>query len=91
MGPRMVVGGEFGDAGGLPAQSLAAWSACPKCRANCDGSVVAPILNVNDFVCFMSTYAAGDAAANCDGSTTVPVLNINDFVCFVGAFAAGCP
>jgi len=27
--------------------------------ANCDGSVLAPVLNVNDFVCFTNLYAAG--------------------------------
>jgi hypothetical protein len=60
------------------------------CYANCDGSTVAPVLNVNDFVCFQSEFAAGDSGANCDGSTTVPVLNVNDFICFQMRFAAGC-
>jgi hypothetical protein len=61
------------------------------CYANCDGSTTAPILNVNDFVCFQSLFAAGNTSANCDGSTPPPVLNVNDFVCFQAAFAAGCP
>jgi hypothetical protein len=61
------------------------------CYANCDGSTTAPILNVADFVCFQSLFAAGDSRANCDGSTTPPVLNVGDFVCFQAAFAAGCP
>jgi hypothetical protein len=61
------------------------------CYANCDGSTAAPILNVNDFVCFQSRFAAGDPWANCDGSTLPPVLNVNDFVCFQSRFAAGCP
>jgi hypothetical protein len=61
------------------------------CYANCDGSTAAPVLNVNDFVCFQSHFAAGDSYANCDGSTTVPVLNVNDFICFQQRFAAGCP
>ena len=60
------------------------------CYANCDGSAVAPILNVNDFICFQQAFAAGDPYANCDGSTTPPILNINDFICFQQAFAAGC-
>ena len=61
------------------------------CYANCDGSTTTPVLNVNDFTCFLNRFAAGDAYANCDGSTTVPVLNVNDFTCFLNKFAAGCP
>ncbi len=60
------------------------------CYANCDGSTTPPILNVNDFICFLNTFAAADAYANCDGSTTPPVLNVLDFVCFLNSFAAGC-
>jgi hypothetical protein len=70
--------------------SLSAGTGTP-CYANCDGSTTAPVLTVNDFVCFQSAFAAGDSYANCDGSTTVPVLTVNDFVCFQSAFAAGCP
>jgi hypothetical protein len=62
----------------------------PVCYANCDGSTSVPFLNVNDFVCFQTRFAAGDSYANCDGSTTPPVLNVNDFICFQGSFAAGC-
>lgn len=61
------------------------------CYANCDLSTASPALNVNDFVCFMNLYAAGNAYANCDGSTTPPVLNVNDFICYQTAYAAGCP
>ncbi|MBL9031890.1 MAG: hypothetical protein JNM80_09300 [Phycisphaerae bacterium] len=60
------------------------------CYPNCDLSTVAPILNVNDFVCFNNKFAAGDTYANCDLSTVAPVLNVNDFVCFNNKFAAGC-
>lgn len=60
------------------------------CYANCDGSTVAPALNVNDFQCFLNKFAAGDPFANCDGSTVPPVLNVNDFQCFLNKFAAGC-
>ncbi|MBL9030777.1 MAG: hypothetical protein JNM80_03610 [Phycisphaerae bacterium] len=66
-------------------------AAAPACYANCDGSTAAPVLNVNDFVCFNNLYAAANPAANCDQSTTPPVLNVNDFVCFLNRFAAGCP
>jgi len=48
------------------------------------------VLNVNDFICFQSRFAAGDSYANCDGSTTPPVLNVNDFICFQQKFVAGC-
>jgi hypothetical protein len=61
------------------------------CYANCDNSTTAPILNVNDFICFLNRFAAGAAYANCDNSTTPPILNVNDFVCFLNKFAAGCP
>ncbi|MBL9032745.1 MAG: choice-of-anchor J domain-containing protein [Phycisphaerae bacterium] len=61
------------------------------CYANCDGSTAAPVLNVNDFTCFLNAFAAGESYANCDGSTTPPVLNVNDFVCFQTRYAAGCP
>ena len=61
------------------------------CYPNCDASTAVPILNVNDFVCFLNRFAAGDTYANCDASTAAPVLNVNDFICFTNAFAAGCP
>jgi hypothetical protein len=60
------------------------------CYANCDGSTAPPILNANDFNCFLNAYAAGSAYANCDNSSTPPVLNANDFQCFLNKFAAGC-
>ena len=61
------------------------------CYANCDCSTAPPILNANDFQCFLNKYAAGDPGANCDGSTAAPILNANDFQCFLNAFAVGCP
>jgi DNA-binding beta-propeller fold protein YncE len=61
------------------------------CYPNCDGSTVAPILNVGDFTCFLQRFAAGDSYVNCDGSTVPPVLNVGDFTCFLQRFAAGCP
>ena len=61
------------------------------CTPNCDASTVAPILNVNDFSCFLNAFAAGDPIANCDGSTSEPTLNVSDFVCFLNSYAAGCP
>jgi len=61
------------------------------CYANCDQSTTAPVLNVADFSCFLSKFAAGAPYANCDQSTTPPVLNVADFSCFLSKFAAGCP
>jgi hypothetical protein len=58
------------------------------CYANCDASTTLPLLNVNDFVCFQSRFAAADPYADCNHDT---LLNVNDFVCFQSAFAAGCP
>jgi len=65
--------------------------AIPTCYANCDGSSGAPVLTVDDFVCFQSLFASGNTAANCDGNTVPPILTVNDFVCFQSRFAAGCP
>ena len=62
----------------------------PPCYPNCDGSTVQPILNTNDFICFLNKFSAGDSYANCDGSTVAPVLNTNDFICFLNRFSAGC-
>lgn len=61
------------------------------CYANCDNSTSPPILNANDFQCFLNAYASGSSYANCDQSTSPPILNANDFQCFLNAFAAGCP
>jgi hypothetical protein len=70
------------------------------CYANCDGSTVAPILNVDDFTCFINEFASAQslphaqqvtAYANCDGSTTAPALNVDDFTCFINQYATGCP
>lgn len=60
------------------------------CYANCDGSTIPPILNVNDFVCFNNRFNAGDSYANCDQSTIPPILNVNDYVCFNTKYAVGC-
>jgi hypothetical protein len=67
------------------------------CEANCDASETAPVLNINDFLCFVNEYSkalgASDKAAsyaNFDKSVAAPVLNVNDFVAFMNAFAAGC-
>jgi DNA-binding beta-propeller fold protein YncE len=70
------------------------------CYANCDGSVVEPVLNIDDFACFINQYALAQALpheqqvvhyANCDNSSTAPALNIDDFTCFINAYALACP
>jgi hypothetical protein len=60
------------------------------CYPNCDNSTAAPILNANDFQCFLNSFASGSSYANCDGSTTIPVLSANDFQCFLNRYAGGC-
>ena len=87
---ELIVGGWFTTAGGQPAAHLARWG-CPPCYPNCDSSTLAPILNINDYVCFNAAFAAGGSYANCDGSTAPPTLNVADFICFLNQFAAGCP
>jgi hypothetical protein len=61
------------------------------CYPNCDGSTQVPVLNVQDFTCFLQKYSAGDAYANCDGSVQQPALNVQDFTCFLQKYSAGCP
>jgi hypothetical protein len=61
------------------------------CYANCDGSTTQPVLNANDFQCFLNAFASASPAANCDKSAAAPTLNANDFMCFLNAFATGCP
>jgi hypothetical protein len=86
----LYVGGWFQTAGGISSPNLARWTGCRPCYANCDASTTPPVLNVQDFTCFLNQFAAGSAYANCDASTTPPVLNISDYSCFLNRFAAGC-
>ena len=97
-GGCLTVQGTIGqhDAGASSGGGLTAacgfWAAASAatCYPNCDVSTTPPILNVNDFVCFLNRFASADAYANCDNSTTPPTLNVNDFICFLNRFAAGC-
>ncbi len=89
-GSGLYVGGDLFAAGGSPARGLVRWG-CPTCYANCDHSAVAPILNANDFQCFLNAFAVALPYANCDGSISVPVLTANDFQCFLNRYASGCP
>jgi hypothetical protein len=83
-----LVGGFWAGAGGTS-----------PCYPNCDHSTAPPILNVDDFTCFINNFAAATALphaqqlehySNCDNSTIAPILNVDDFTCFINAFAAGC-
>jgi hypothetical protein len=89
-GPSLFVMGESQMAGGGVSPYLAQWVGCPNCYANCDGSTAEPRLNVEDFICFVSKFAARDPYANCDLSTTEPFLDVEDFMCFVRRFVEGC-
>jgi hypothetical protein len=90
-GPALVFTGRFTSAGAVSAGKIATWVGCTGCYANCDGSLMSPVLNVNDFICFLNRFGSGDPVANCDGSTAPPTLNVADFVCFLNKYAAGCP
>jgi hypothetical protein len=88
------------DAGGINRNAAILLTLGEACYPNCDGSTVPPILNVEDFTCFINEFAAAQALpheqqlghyANCDGSSTPPVLNVEDFTCFINRFAQGCP
>ena len=85
----LIAVGGFLTAGGAASPHFARWTCI--CYANCDASIGAPALNINDFQCFLNRFATGDPYANCDGSTAPPTLNAADFQCFLGSFAAGCP
>ena len=81
--PTYSISGGFVTSAGTPAP--------PACYANCDGSTIAPVLNINDFTCFVNNFAAQSPDANCDQSTIPPTLNVNDFFCFLNRYAVGCP
>ena len=98
-GGGLIVQGTVGqsDAGTLSSPGLSAacgyWSGGgpAPCYANGDLSTSPPILNANDFQCFLNQFAQLTSYANCDQSTAPPILNTNDFQCFLNKFAQGCP
>jgi hypothetical protein len=100
---QIIVGytdGVLGAAGAGARDTIVAEFSWVLCHANCDNSLhPVPILNLEDFTCFINEFARAwslpqhlqvHTYANCDGSTTPPVLNVEDFACFINAFAAGC-
>jgi len=54
------------------------------CIPDCDESGQ---LNIDDFICFQTYFALGDAKADCDGTGG---LDIDDFICFQTFFSLGC-
>lgn len=97
IGVRAMVSGD--DVAHIDAVSIKP-SRAAACIANCDGSVDRPVLNVNDFGCFVNEFSKAltlspklQAAsyANFDRSRAAPVLNANDFMAFLSAYSAGCP
>ena len=89
-GPALYVGGNFSEAGGIPAQNIARWK-CNTCYADCDTQSGPGILDIFDFLCFGNRFAASDPyACDCDTSTGTGICDIFDFLCFGNAFNKGC-
>ncbi len=104
-GPALYAGGEFADAGGLPAANIARWngSAWSAVGDGVDGAV--QTMAVRDTSLYVGGWfaTAGGVSspflakwagcpscyANCDRSTASPTLNVSDFVCFMNSYSAG--
>ncbi|MFG0283488.1 MAG: SBBP repeat-containing protein [Phycisphaerales bacterium JB039] len=88
-GGVLVSGVAYGDFGGRWAGDydcfIARFGPDARCAADCDRSGA---LDLFDFLCFQSLFAAGDPGADCDESGA---LDVFDFLCFQDAFAACCP
>ncbi len=83
----VLVGGFFSTVGTNVVSERYAVFGCPAgpaCYPDCDQS---GSLDIDDFICFQTLYAIGEAAADCDGSGA---LDIDDFICFQTAYAIGC-
>jgi hypothetical protein len=80
----------LGPCGGVTSFAAPVSVGSPLCYPNCDQSTTAPLLNVNDFTCFLNAFASSNPYANCDNSTLAPTLNVLDYFCFLNRFAAGC-
>jgi hypothetical protein len=89
-GESLFVVGDIFSAGGGSVRRIAQYVGCKggQCYADCDNN---RLLNANDFICFLNTYAAKDPYANCDGSSASPVMTAADFQCFLNKYAQGCP
>ena len=88
-GDVMVAGRTWGSMGGLNVGLSDAYLASYAiCYADCDKSGA---LDIFDFLCFQSSFLAGEFyACNCDTTTGAGVCDIFDFLCFQNAFVGGC-
>jgi hypothetical protein len=63
----------------------------PFCYADCDNASTPkggpPVLDIDDFICYMTHFALDDLYANCNNDAE---LDIDDFICFQTAYALGC-
>ena len=88
---ELIVGGEFHDIEGNVSAHWARWG-CVSCYADCDNSTGAGVLDLVDYLCFQSSFVAGDPyACDCDTGTGPGVCDMLDFICFQKAFMSGCP
>lgn len=87
-GPSLFIYGPTVMAGGQTPSEMSRLIGCPNCYANCDNSTIPPILNIEDFTCFIRKFAVQDPYANCNQDN---VINVDDFLCFLNKFAQGCP
>ncbi|MFG0286010.1 MAG: GC-type dockerin domain-anchored protein [Phycisphaerales bacterium JB039] len=68
-----------------PTEGAAAIEVLAGCYADCDRTGA---LDLYDFLCFQSQFAAADPYADCDHNDAIDLF---DFLCFLNAFEAGCP
>ena len=90
----LFASGAFNSVGqGVPATNIAQWRTCiPSCYVDCDQSTGIGVLDVFDFLCFQSSFVAGEPyACDCDTTTGALVCDLLDFLCFQDAFVGGCP
>ncbi len=85
---RFVVGKGLNPAGGLETW----WAEIrPFCYADCDRASTPkggePVLNVDDYICYLSPFVMDALYANCNNDAE---LDVNDFICFQTKFVLGC-
>lgn len=85
---RFIVGKGLNPAGGLETW----WAEIrPFCYADCDRGTTPKggeaVLNVDDYICYMTHFVLDDLYANCNNDAN---LDIDDFICFQTHFSLGC-
>ncbi len=91
-GGVMLAGSTDGRFGATTGGARDAWVGRFGCYADCDQSTGVGVLDIFDFLCFGSDFAAGGVyACNCNASAGYDICDILDFLCFGNAFANGCP